>query len=42
MTKLIVIGPEIGDIPDNNGNETIRQWVAWHRDMISQCRKVAL
>lgn len=42
MTKLIVIGPEIGDIPDNNGNETIRQWVAWYRDMISQCRKVAL
>lgn len=41
MTKLIVIGPEVGDLPDN-GNETIRQWVAWYRDMVGQCRKVAL
>lgn len=41
MTKLIVIGPEIGDIPDN-GNETIRQWMAWYRDMIGQCQRVSL
>jgi DNA replication ATP-dependent helicase Dna2 len=41
MTKLVVIGPEIGNIPDNN-NETIRQWIALYRDMIGQCRKVAL
>lgn len=41
MTKLIVIGPEVGDLPDN-GNETIRQWVAWYRDMVGQCRRVAL
>jgi DNA replication ATP-dependent helicase Dna2 len=41
MTKLIVIGPEVGDIPDN-GNETIQQWVAWYRDMIGQCRRMTL
>jgi DNA replication ATP-dependent helicase Dna2 len=41
MTKLIVIGPEVGDIPDN-GNKTIRQWVAWYRDMVGQCQRVAL
>lgn len=41
MTKLIVIGPEVGDLPDN-GNETIRQWVAWYRDMVGECRRVAL
>lgn len=41
MTKLIVIGPEIEKIADN-GNETIRQWVTWYRDMVGQCRRVAL
>jgi len=39
MTKLIIIGPEVGDIPDN-GNTDIRQWVAFYQDMIAQCRKV--
>lgn len=41
MTKLIIIGPEVGDIAEK-GNETIRQWVAWYRDMIGQCRRVTL
>ncbi|WP_418647561.1 AAA domain-containing protein [Thauera butanivorans] len=41
MTKLIVIGPESGHLPDS-GDATIRQWIASYRDMIGHCRRVAL
>lgn len=38
MTKLIIIGPESVPIPDN-GNATIRQWMASYRDMIVSPRR---
>lgn len=41
MTKLIVIGPDILQIPTIE-NETIRRWVAWYGDMVAQCRRVNL
>ncbi|MDR0380036.1 MAG: ATP-binding protein [Candidatus Accumulibacter sp.] len=40
-TKLIVIGPENVSLPDD-GDETIRQWIASYLDMIGYCRRVAL
>jgi DNA replication ATP-dependent helicase Dna2 len=41
MVQLIVIGPESLPIPDD-GNETLRHWIALYRDMIGHCRRVAL
>lgn len=41
MSKLIVIGPELERVPDFE-SAMIRQWMAWYRDMVGQCRKVAL
>lgn len=41
MTKLIVIGPEVTETP-NNSSDILRQWVAWYREMIGQCRRVVL
>lgn len=41
MTKLIVIGPEVEEIPDSD-NDTIRQWIACYREMITQCQRVVL
>jgi DNA replication ATP-dependent helicase Dna2 len=38
-TKLIVIGPENVPLPDD-GDETIRRWIATYLDMIAHCRRV--
>jgi DNA replication ATP-dependent helicase Dna2 len=39
MTKLIVVGPDVADLPAD-GDQPLRQWVAWYREMIGQCRRV--
>jgi DNA replication ATP-dependent helicase Dna2 len=41
MTKLIVIGPDTGALPDCE-QPVLRQWVRWYADMIAHCQRVEL
>lgn len=41
MTKLIVIGPEISQVPEIE-DEVIKGWVSWYKDMVGQCRRIEL
>lgn len=41
MTKLIVIGPDIKNVPGLE-KDTIQQWVTQYQDMIRQCKRVDL
>jgi DNA replication ATP-dependent helicase Dna2 len=41
MTKLIVIGPDTGALPDCE-QPVLRQWVRWYADMIAHCHRVEL
>jgi DNA replication ATP-dependent helicase Dna2 len=41
MTKLIVIGPDTGALPDCE-QPALRRWVRWYADMIAHCCRVEL